>query len=257
MADGGKRTTIEIENDPLFLDELSEFLEILGSPVRLRILKSIEQIPKDIRALSRETGSSYENTKKHVDRLLIAGVIRREAGVNNRSSRGSHLVWKYSLIPGGIEGIVRDLNIFSSLNISIVDNALGEKVGEVRELLSEKFSGRPISSLVLIGGLADGTVYPLSAGGILIGRKDPDSHEDFSNQIMISPAYGAVTRITRPHARLSLIDGEYLLEDCGSSGGTYVNGVVVAPGCNRTLKDGDLIDLGKGARSARLIAVLQ
>lgn len=256
MENGGRRTTIEIENDPLFLDELSEFLEILGSPVRLRILKSIEHIPKDIRALSRETGSSYENTKKHIDRLLIAGVIRREAGVNNPSSRGSHLVWKYSLIPGGIEGIYRDLNIFSGLNISISDTALAERVVEVRELLSDKFSG-PVSSLILIGGIGDGTVYPLSSGEIMIGRKDPDSAADFSGQVVISPAYGAVTRITRPHARISFNDGEYLLEDCGSSGGTYVNGIALLKNSLRSLKDGDILDLGKGARSARLIVVLQ
>ncbi|MBN1431550.1 MAG: FHA domain-containing protein [Methanomicrobiaceae archaeon] len=256
MADSGKRTTIEIENDPIFLDELSEFLEILGSPVRLRILKSIEHLPKDIRALSRETGSSYENTKKHVDRLLIAGVIRREAGVNNPSSRGSHLVWKYSLFPGGIEGIVRDLNIFSSLNISIVDTALADRVREVRELLSEEFSG-PVSSLVLIGGIGDGTVYPLSEEKTRIGRKDPDSMEDFSSHIMVSSAYGAVTRITRPHALLSFKDGEYLIEDCESSGGTYINGVALVQNNRRVLKDGDIIDLGKGARSAKLIVVLQ
>ena len=251
-----KRTTIEIENDPIFLDELSEFLEILGSPVRLRILKSIEQIPKDIRTLSRETGSSYENTKKHIDRLLIAGVIRREAGVNKPSSRGSHLVWKYSLIPDGIEGIVRDLNIFSSMNISITDVDLAGKLDEVRVVLSEKFSG-PVSSLVLIGGIGDGTVYPLSYPEILIGRKDPDSAGDFSNHIQISPAYGAVTRITRPHACLYFRDGEYLLEDCESSGGTYVNGIALMRKCSRILKDGDIIDLGKGARSARLIVVLR
>ncbi|MDD1673640.1 MAG: hypothetical protein LUP99_04440, partial [Methanomicrobiales archaeon] len=58
-----------------FLQELSEYLDVLSSSVRLRILKLIEKKPKDARTISHEIETSYENTKKHLDKLLSIGLI--------------------------------------------------------------------------------------------------------------------------------------------------------------------------------------
>jgi ABC-type multidrug transport system ATPase subunit/pSer/pThr/pTyr-binding forkhead associated (FHA) protein len=50
--------------------------------------------------------------------------------------------------------------------------------------------------------------------------------------------------VSRMHARLSLRDGHYAVEDLASSNGTYVNGDAVAPGEPRVLQPGDSIRIG-------------
>ena len=43
-----EKATVCISTDPAFLQELSEYLEVLSNPVRLKILKVIEREPKEI-----------------------------------------------------------------------------------------------------------------------------------------------------------------------------------------------------------------
>lgn len=50
--------------------------------------------------------------------------------------------------------------------------------------------------------------------------------------------------VSRMHARLSLRDGHYTVEDLASSNGTYVNGEAVPPGQPRVLQPGDSIRIG-------------
>jgi predicted transcriptional regulator len=71
-----------------FLEELSDYLEVLSNTARLKILKLIERGPKDARTISHEIETSYENTKKHLDKLLSIGLIRKEAGVGKPTSKG-------------------------------------------------------------------------------------------------------------------------------------------------------------------------
>ncbi|MBR6496900.1 MAG: winged helix-turn-helix transcriptional regulator, partial [Methanomicrobium sp.] len=67
--------TIAISNDPDFYEDLSEYLNVLSNPTRLKILKLIEHQPKEVREIAKEIDTSYENTKKHLDKLLNTGVI--------------------------------------------------------------------------------------------------------------------------------------------------------------------------------------
>ena len=55
----------------------------------LRILKFLEKKPRDARGISKEIETSYENTKKHLDKLLSIGVIKKEAGLGAPTQRGS------------------------------------------------------------------------------------------------------------------------------------------------------------------------
>lgn len=50
--------------------------------------------------------------------------------------------------------------------------------------------------------------------------------------------------ISRDHARISLVDGRYVVEDCGSRYGTFVNGTRVT---EHQLVHGDRIELGRSA----------
>ena len=53
-------------------------------------------------------------------------------------------------------------------------------------------------------------------------------------------------KVSRRHARISIRDGNYLIEDLGSTNGTFVNrGRRLAPGDRCPLKDGDEIIVGK------------
>lgn len=248
--------TLVMEKDQDFLDELSDYLDILGNATRLRILKSIERTPKDMRTISREIETSYENTKKHIDKLLLAGVIRKEAGMSAPTSKGVHPVWKYSVIPGGLEAIIQNLGLFSNLQVSCGDAALSGRIDEVLgQYSAETGNATTVAVMVLFGGPEDGKVYTLSGETVRIGRADAGAPETFDPEvdIVLSEDYAAVTRVSRPHCRLVSTAGIWQIEDCGSTGGTFLNNVRLAVHVRTPIRDGDIIDLAKGLKGARLV----
>lgn len=85
--------------------------------------------------------------------------------------------------------------------------------------------------LVMRSGPMPGMIYPLESELITLGR-DP------GNSIAINDA-----EISRRHARLSLQGGKYVLEDLGSTNGTFVNGQRL--GGPHVLKPGDVISFGE------------
>ena len=89
--------TIVLEDNDDYYIELSEYLEVLSNSQRLKILKILEKGPKEVRKIAAEIDTSYENTKKHLDKLLSTGLIKKEAGLGQATSKGVHPVWKYSL----------------------------------------------------------------------------------------------------------------------------------------------------------------
>ena len=90
--------------------------------------------------------------------------------------------------------------------------------------------------LVMRTGPTTGKTYTLEAGEISVGR-DP------SNDIVINDA-----EVSRKHARLLFQDGSYVLEDLGSTNGTYINGQrLMGP---YQLRHGDLVLLGENISMA-------
>ncbi|KQC05198.1 MAG: hypothetical protein APR53_08360 [Methanoculleus sp. SDB] len=253
MTEDNGDPTIVLREEPEFFEELSEYLDVLSSSTRLRILKSIEHRPKDVREISSDIRTSYENTKKHLDKLLRTGVVKKEAGMGAETSKGVHPVWKYSLIPGGMEAIIRNLGLFSNINMTLSDSDLQARLARVKGMVSGEFSGsRPV--VIVVGGPDDGAVYPVQAEEVAFGRHDSASGTpDPKRTVVLSDYYTAVTRITRPHARIVLRDGEYFIEDCGSTGGTFKNAEPLPSHRLLPLGDGDLIDLAKGVKGVRLI----
>jgi len=246
--------TIMGAGDIDFLQELSEYLDVLSNSVRLRILKLIEKKPKDARTISHEIETSYENTKKHLDKLLSIGLIRKDAGIGKPTSKGVHPVWEYSLVPGALEAVTRNLALFSNTPITSDNRVLSEKVAEVRGKFREEFGTIP--ALLVMGGSDDGTIFPIRAPVTLLGRKDPGARVTDRDAITLSEEYRAVTRVSHPHARIVEQQGEYYLEDRESTGGTYLNGRKLLEGERVLLTDGALIDLAKGPQSVRLLCVL-
>ena len=84
---------------------------------------------------------------------------------------------------------------------------------------------------VMHSGPNTGKIYPLEAPEIVIGR-------DASNIISINDA-----EISRKHAKLTLQNSTYLLQDLGSTNGTFINGQrITTP---QELKPGDSVTLGE------------
>lgn len=85
--------------------------------------------------------------------------------------------------------------------------------------------------LVMRSGPTPGAAFSLEGQQINVGR-------DSTNEIVINDA-----EISRRHARLTLQGAQYVLEDVGSTNGTFINGQrLTGP---RALKPGDVVSFGE------------
>ena len=104
-------------------------------------------------------------------------------------------------------------------------------------------SNKVHATLVIERGNSAGKQFPLSNQEANIGRWDADGGV-FPDVDLDSDDPEA--KVSRRHARISLRDDQYLIEDLGSTNGTFVNrGHRLAPGDRQPLKDGDEIIVGK------------
>ena len=85
---------------------------------------------------------------------------------------------------------------------------------------------------VMRSGPTVGKVYPLEAQEIFIGR-------DSANLVAINDA-----EVSRKHARMELRGSAYVIQDLGSTNGTFVNGQRV--GGTQVLNPGDSVSFGEG-----------
>jgi pSer/pThr/pTyr-binding forkhead associated (FHA) protein len=118
-------------------------------------------------------------------------------------------------------------------------------------VISEEKTSAPVvvadhqvhATLVIERGSSAGKQFPLSDRDANIGRWDADGGV-FPDVDLDTDDPEA--KVSRRHARISLRDGQYLIEDLGSTNGTFVNrGHRLASGERHPLKDGDEIIVGK------------
>jgi predicted component of type VI protein secretion system len=89
----------------------------------------------------------------------------------------------------------------------------------------------PLFQFVMRSGPTPGATFSLEGDQLVIGR-------DSSSNIAINDA-----EVSRKHARLNFQGGKYVIEDLGSTNGTFVNGQrLVSP---VVLKSGDVVSLGE------------
>jgi len=111
--------------------------------------------------------------------------------------------------------------------------------------------GKPHATLVIERGSSAGKQFLLSEKDANIGRWDADGGV-FPDVDL--DADDPEAKVSRRHARISLRDGEYMIEDLGSTNGTFVNrGHRLVPGHRHVLKDGDEIIVGKTFLRFRLV----
>jgi len=104
-------------------------------------------------------------------------------------------------------------------------------------------TAKPHARLVIEKGRSTGKQFMLSDIEAQIGRWDADGG--------IFPDVDLDTddpeaKVSRRHARITLSNGQYFLEDLGSTNGTFINrGKRLPPGQRQALCDGDEIIVGK------------
>ena len=86
----------------------------------------------------------------------------------------------------------------------------------------------------MTNGVQEGESIPLHMRSMTIGRATSKADWEICLQ---DPS------VSRPHARLELIDTNWVLTDLGSANGTLVNGTPVNEK-GRVLHDGDMIAIG-------------
>ncbi|HEY0656866.1 MAG TPA: FHA domain-containing protein [Pyrinomonadaceae bacterium] len=97
--------------------------------------------------------------------------------------------------------------------------------------------------LVIERGEAIGTEFTLSAEDSYLGRWDADNGV-FPDVDL--DAYDPEAKVSRRHARILRQNGKYLIEDLGSTNGTFVNrGRRLIPGSKQPLNDNDEVIVGK------------
>jgi FHA domain-containing protein/zinc ribbon protein len=115
----------------------------------------------------------------------------------------------------------------------------------VRRQASSDDKSRPtaVAKLIIQRGGKVGKEFPVSGTEALIGRWDadggifPDIDLDQDDP---------EAKVSRRHAKIQFLNNQYLIEDLGSTNGTFVNrGPRLAPGAKQPLKNGDEIIVGK------------
>ncbi|HZF38732.1 MAG TPA: FHA domain-containing protein [Blastocatellia bacterium] len=116
--------------------------------------------------------------------------------------------------------------------------------GAKRRTLSDEKSRPPLGAKLIIqrGGKV-GKEFPISGVEALIGRWDADGGI-FPDVDLDQDDPEA--KVSRRHARIQFLNDQYLIEDLGSTNGTFVNrGPRLSPGAKQPLKNGDEIIVGK------------
>jgi hypothetical protein len=93
--------------------------------------------------------------------------------------------------------------------------------------------GRDRLVLVSISAARKGDILPINDGDVL-GREHAGKD-----------LFAAFNTISRRHAKISRSDGEWTIEDVGSTNGTYVNGRELQSGQKYPLKAHDILALSK------------
>jgi hypothetical protein len=129
--------------------------------------------------------------------------------------------------------------------------AAGKAAAAVNLSSSPGSGDKAHAKLVIERGKSTGKQFLLSAAESQIGRWDADGG--------IFPDVDLDTddpeaKVSRRHARITFRDGQYFLEDLGSTNGTFVNrGRRLSPGTRQALNDGDEIIVGKTFLRFRLV----
>jgi FHA domain/zinc-ribbon domain len=108
------------------------------------------------------------------------------------------------------------------------------------------------AALTIQRGRSAGKEFPLNEDECYIGRWDADS--GIFPDVDLD-ADDPEAKVSRRHARITRRNGQYFIEDLGSTNGTFVNrGRRLLPGDRQPLNDGDEIIIGKTFLKFKVLA---
>ena len=144
-----------------------------------------------------------------------------------------------------------EIPVFQSSNVTSVgipaisdapEEIAAEKEIPVEKEISPKAKGIN-ATLIIERGDSVGTEFTLAADESNIGRWDADN--GIFPDVDLD-AHDSEAKISRRHARIIHENGRFMIEDLGSTNGTYINrGRRLIPGSPQLLNDGDEIIVGK------------
>lgn len=118
-----------------------------------------------------------------------------------------------------------------------------EKVQNSLEIREPTDNSNVRATLIIERGTAVGAEFNLTTEESYIGRWDADN--GIFPDVDLD-AFDTEAKVSRRHARISCSNGNYSIEDLGSTNGTYINrGRRLIPGNPQRLNDGDEIIVGK------------
>jgi hypothetical protein len=142
--------------------------------------------------------------------------------------------------------------------VSVTSVGIPAVIGEVQSPEQTVPAVPPIAlgvmraKLVIERGDSPGVEFPIGGTEAIIGRWDADNgiFPDVDLDVHDTEA-----KVSRRHARIIYKEGKYLIEDLGSTNGTYVNrGRRLLPGNSHVLASGDEVIVGKTFMRFHIIA---
>jgi len=207
---------------------------------------------------------SRQAIEKHIQQLTKIGVIMKKPGVKREDvesltlmmdreeiSRARDLpVSLYEVVPEGIENVLRSLDTLGNYKVRV---ELKPKVERVRGDFEEFIGG--FYRIRVLSGEDAGRLFRLRKDAVQIGRIDPKAEKkyDLQHDIALSSKYVAVSRVWRPHARLTRQGKEWFIEHCEGTNGTYLEDMKLEKNVRERLEDHNVIHLASGEGSARLV----
>jgi len=242
--------TILTGADPEFISDLSDYLDVLASPVRLNILSYVGTRSRTVRQIAHEIQTSYENTKKHLTKLLSLGLIRKEIGISDEPANQGQPVFYYALVPGSLDHAARNLAAFSSVTAQAVPALSPQLDFACAGILEAMGESGPV--LIITNGTQKGQEFHLTKDGCRIGRTEEGQDGITEPALILSDEYRSVSRVSRPHAWIRYRAGNFTIADGPSKGGIRVQGEQVSTE-PRVLLDGDVIELSPGPLGASIV----
>ena len=174
--------------------------------------------------------------EKHVSRRHA--IIRHEYGVFVIEDLGSangvfvndrRIDVPYPLVAGDVIRLFQPL-----LHFAAIANQKEVEIADRTGTLLRPRTSRGKAVIVITAGAQEGMEIPLLQDQISFGRATQNAGWDIKLQDHA---------VSRPHAKIELVDDVWRLVDLGSSNGTLLNGVSVSSAM--TLKDGSVIVMGE------------
>lgn len=229
VASGGRMGGEQpADGDELDLDlgELSDAFGVLSNERRLHLLAYLTD-PHYVREIASHLGIARQAAKKHVDKLLDAGLVEQRRG-----ERPSGPVTEYVVVP---ERLFELNEKFGHLGRLEADEDRGLRRTQVEAMPPGAARKAEGPALVVTHGRERGRTFPLRGEAPwLVGR-------DAKNDIALDYDPFASNR----HAELHRDEDGYRVVDRFSTNGTYRNWERLDRGGEAPLTRGDVLGIGK------------